>query len=107
MQSPLCSSMLREEPWHGVCSWILYYAGQGEGQEQVCQTLYFFYPFHWDLFLALQWPGCYSSSAGLESFHKGILIHILLFIQCLCEGKNVCSYIVHHLSRNILKEKHF
>lgn len=66
MPSPLFISMLREEPWYGVCSCILCtMLHRVRDMNKCAKFCKFFYSFHWNLFLALQWPGCCSFSTNL------------------------------------------
>lgn len=50
--------------------------GRGRDIDAYAEICEFSYPFCWNPFLLLCWPGCFSFSAGLSSSHKGILVHI-------------------------------
>lgn len=53
--------------------------------------------FQWSHFLVMHWPGYCCFSSGLYSFHKDVLVHILLLIWCLRGGTKAWRFLVYHL----------
>lgn len=53
--------------------------------------------FQWSPFLVIHWPENSTFSTGLYSFHKGVLVHILLLTWCLHGATRAWNFLVYHL----------